>query len=117
MITSIQVRPQYNPGQTAGGLSYFQEGVSVSISDGYFDQILSCDSLIKEDSEPSETGADYLQFLQVSHSHLVGTFSEPMVVVVVVLLNVNWFQLIGVIISITQLELCHLSLVSMITEL
>ena len=68
MITSIQVRLQHLPDQPApGGLKYFQEGVSVSISDGYFDQILSCDSLIKEDSEPAETGADYLQFLQVSY--------------------------------------------------
>ena len=67
MITSIQVRQlQEEPRQAAGGLKYFQE--AVSISDGYFDQILSCDGLIKEDSEPSETGAEYLQFLQVRQS-------------------------------------------------
>ena len=64
MITSIQVgHLQQEPSHSAAVLKYFQEGVS--ISDGYFDQILSCDGLIKEDSEPSETGADYLQFLQV----------------------------------------------------
>ena len=63
MITSIQVRHQDSPQPDNRGMKYFQE--AVSISDGYFDQILSCDSLIKEDSEPSETGADYLQFLQV----------------------------------------------------
>ena len=67
MITSIQVGLDQLPHQAEGRMKYFQEGVSVSLSDGYFDQILSCDSLIKEDSEPAETGADYLQFLQVSH--------------------------------------------------
>ena len=66
MITSIQVGLHHATDQAAARMKYFQEGVSVSLSDGYFDQILSCDSLIKEDSEPAETGADYLQFLQVS---------------------------------------------------
>ena len=68
MITSLQVSPGQPPNQQAdaAGVRYFQEGVS--LSDGYFDQILSCDSLIKEDSEPSETGAGYLQFLQVCQS-------------------------------------------------
>ena len=33
-------------------------------SDGYFDTILASDSLVKEDTEPSETDtADYLHFL------------------------------------------------------
>ena len=37
-------------------------------TESFFDQILSSDSLVKEDTEPAETESEYLQFLQVMRS-------------------------------------------------